>query len=43
MPLWIINDAKPDRRYGVDINSIYVPSDDGAPQFTSASKSRKQT
>lgn len=24
-PLWIINDAKLDRRYGVDINSIYVP------------------
>ena len=25
MPLWVINDAKLDRRYGVDINSIYVP------------------
>jgi ABC-type nitrate/sulfonate/bicarbonate transport system substrate-binding protein len=25
MPLWIINEAKLDRRYGVDINSIYVP------------------
>jgi NitT/TauT family transport system substrate-binding protein len=25
MPLWVINEAKLDRRYGVDINSIYVP------------------
>jgi len=25
MPLWVINDAKLDRRYGVDISSIYVP------------------
>jgi len=24
MPLWVINDAKLDRRYGVDISSIYV-------------------
>src|SRR4029077_8692385 len=25
MPLWVINEAKLDRRYGVDVNSVYVP------------------
>ena len=25
MPLWVINETKVDRRYGVDVNSIYIP------------------
>src|SRR5215831_9202617 len=25
MPLWVINETKVERRYGVDINSIYIP------------------
>jgi NitT/TauT family transport system substrate-binding protein len=25
MPLWVINESKLDRRYGVEINSVYVP------------------
>ncbi len=31
MPLWVINEAKLDRRYGVDINSIYCRAEPDSP------------